>query len=195
MSDAKPTPVPLHSSQGSARRAPYPFNRPDADLILRSSDSVDFLVHSTLLVLASFFFQLILSGPPMESTGQAGHDARPIIAVSEDSTTLELLLAHIYPMHLPVVDTISDLEDIERVYKVAQKYEMELVLHELQKKLSAAISKDPFRGWAAAVRLGIEPCARQAAGLMYKLAKRSSSTYLPEMEDVPALSYHSLLSF
>ena len=51
------TPTATQESSPQARKAASPFDKPSADVILRTSDFVDFYVHKVVLSLASAFFE------------------------------------------------------------------------------------------------------------------------------------------
>ncbi|CDO70331.1 hypothetical protein BN946_scf184843.g20 [Trametes cinnabarina] len=188
--------------------APAPFDKPSADIILRTSDRIDFRVHSQVLTLASPFFETMLSLPQpilqrsdenTKAEARAGADAQrspgssliiaathalpgfksedpslPIIDVSEDSTTLELLLRILYPLPKPQMETVAALVP---AVKAAQKYEMEWPLEILSERL-VDIVRNPLTAphvWAAACRTGLEDVARRAALSMRKSGNLNAS--------------------
>lgn len=73
----------------------------DADITLRSSDGVHFFVHRIVLALASPVFKDILSIPHHSSVHLAPpedyREGKPVIAVTEDRTTLLHFLECLYP--------------------------------------------------------------------------------------------------
>jgi hypothetical protein len=74
-----------------------PSRIPDADLIIRSSDLVNFRVHKSVLALASPFFKDLLSLPqPSESESV---DGIPVVQLPECSELLNCLVSMIYPVH------------------------------------------------------------------------------------------------
>jgi hypothetical protein len=75
--------------------ADAPFDRPRADLVLRSSDDVHFRVLKGILSIASTVFADMFSIPSPPSEHQ---DEIQVVPVSEDSTALDLALRHIYPV-------------------------------------------------------------------------------------------------
>jgi hypothetical protein len=73
-----------------------PFDVPDADLIIRSSDLVNFRVHKPVLDMASPFFKDLLShSRPSDSEFV---DGLPVIQLSEDSGLLNCLISTLYPV-------------------------------------------------------------------------------------------------
>ena len=73
-----------------------PSRVPDANLVLRSSDLVDFRVHKSVLALVSPFFEDLLS-LPQPSDGEIV-DGLPVIRMSEDSGLLSCLVSILYPV-------------------------------------------------------------------------------------------------
>ncbi|KZS91949.1 hypothetical protein SISNIDRAFT_389843, partial [Sistotremastrum niveocremeum HHB9708] len=90
----------------------------DGDLILRTSDGVDFNIHKLLLGLAS---------APLRDMTTLGDQAAKrtdvvVVSVPETSEIFTVLLRYIYPVpkeHITSLDQISALMD------VAQKYDLQ----------------------------------------------------------------------
>ena len=74
-----------------------PFDVPDANLIIRSSDYVDFRVHKPVLAMSSPFFKDLLSLPQPHDSDTV--DGLPMIQFSEDSELLNCLFSMLYPLH------------------------------------------------------------------------------------------------
>ncbi|KAJ8518354.1 hypothetical protein ONZ45_g4573 [Pleurotus djamor] len=129
--------------------ASSPFNRPDADVILRSSDGIDFQVHKIILSIASPFFSDLFTLPqPQSLDGQA---PLPIVPFDEDSATLVILLHCCYPADDP---TVTDAETLNKVLKAADKYQIDRALNYLQSAYihicTEEISKKPIQAYALA---------------------------------------------
>jgi hypothetical protein len=72
------------------------FKVPSPNLIIRSSDIVDFRVHKQVLAMASPFFEDLLSLPqPFDSESV---DGLPVVELSEDSELLNTLVSMLYPV-------------------------------------------------------------------------------------------------
>jgi hypothetical protein len=71
------------------------FDVPDANLIIRSSNLVDFRVHKPVLAIASPFFKDLLS-LPQPSDGETV-DGLPVVQLSEGSELLNSLISILYP--------------------------------------------------------------------------------------------------
>ncbi len=95
----------------------------NADVILRSSDLVDFRVHKSVLAMSSPFFSDMFSLP--QPRNDAAPDDLPVVCVSEDAEVLNSLISMLYPVP-PKIPNSS-----ERIYDVldaAAKYDMDVIL-------------------------------------------------------------------
>ncbi|KAG8685308.1 hypothetical protein FRC11_010798 [Ceratobasidium sp. 423] len=129
------------------------------DLNLRSSDGVDFLVHSTYLKLASSVFADMISTGTREDTVQ----------LTEDTVGVSYLLRFIYPNRLPL--TISP-DMLSVCLAVVQKYDVGgaleiidelIVLDTLPYKL---LTSDPVRLHQLAVQFNLIKSRTAAARLI-----------------------------
>jgi len=113
---SKEPPTPQTPGENSGA----PFNRGDADLIIRSSDQVDFHVHQCTLGMASVVFEdmFTVPGPSPQEQGQN----KPVINLVEDSNTLHRLLTMLYPIEH---STPKTLEDALSLLAACQKYQMD----------------------------------------------------------------------
>ncbi|KAI0316090.1 hypothetical protein OF83DRAFT_1173226 [Amylostereum chailletii] len=108
-----------------------PFDDADADVVLRSSDDVNFRVYKVILTKASPFFKELLAlrqpealpSPGADKDSDCGetYDGLPLIPFSETKTTLSLILTLCYPIPPPSPPT---LEGIVLLLAAAQKYEL-----------------------------------------------------------------------
>jgi hypothetical protein len=69
-----------------------PLDLPNPDVIIRSSDNVDFRVHKPVLAVASPNLKRILSCP------RPFIDGLPMVKLSEDSELLNSLVSTLYPV-------------------------------------------------------------------------------------------------
>jgi BTB/POZ domain len=96
----------VHERQGAEAQInpttspPPTFDVPDANIIIRSSDLVDFRVHKSVLAMASPFFKDLLSLP--QPSDSETFDGLPVVQLSEDSELLNSLVSILYPPH-PVI--------------------------------------------------------------------------------------------
>jgi hypothetical protein len=84
---------------------PDTLDVPDANLIIRSSDLVNFRVHKPVLAMASQVFKDLLS-LPQPSDGESV-DGLPVVQLSEDSDLLSSLVSMLYPLR-PVIPNSYD---------------------------------------------------------------------------------------
>lgn len=141
------------------RLASAPFDDPDADIILRTCDKVDFRVMKLVLRLASLVFKNVLSLPQQShpSTGEGRENEASVVTVSESSTTLDRLFRFCYP--------IAD------VLEAAQKYGIASVTlpANVALKLKAERSEmDAFTAYVIPCRFKFKEVARAAAASCIK---------------------------
>ncbi|TFK79959.1 hypothetical protein K466DRAFT_656739 [Polyporus arcularius HHB13444] len=195
MADNNSTPV--HRNTPEPRAASSPFNKPSADIILRTSDHVDFHVYSQILIAASPFFEGMFEVPQPPADQQELKEGRPIIELSEDSNTIETLLRICYPVNKPAQRTVQEMEVALRV---AMKLEMELAITVLTDGLKGVALTSPMQVWAAACRLHLEGLARTAANALVARSAWSVHPLLPfdelgDMEGISAGDYYRLSEF
>ncbi|TFY74808.1 hypothetical protein EWM64_g9204, partial [Hericium alpestre] len=102
--------------------ASSPFDIADADIILRSSDRIDFHLYKTILTTASPILSDLLSLPAPKSGSDDEKNGVPIVCMAEDSRTLDLMFRICHPGTMnPALD---DIGDIKRVLHVSRKFEL-----------------------------------------------------------------------
>ena len=174
------------------RLASFPFNKPGADLIIRSSDHIDFRVQSHILLEASPIFEDMLGLPQPPSVAQDA-DQRPVVDVTEDAHTLDMLLRICYPIEKK--ESNVTIDEIEAGLMAALKYEMALPISVLSKKLLAEVEAHPFTVWITACRIGLEEHANAAAKILRSSTNVESiirPEILPNLAGVSAGSYYRL---
>jgi hypothetical protein len=97
-----------------------PLQIPDANLILRSADLVDFRVHKSVLAMASPLFRDFLSLLPDVDVV----DGLPVVKLAEDAELLMNLISMLYPV-LPVMPSSNDKRF--SLLAACQKYEMDTI--------------------------------------------------------------------
>lgn len=134
------------------------FCSTEADLLLYSSDGVEFRVFSRILIEASPIFRDMTSLPKSLETPSPV----PRADLEEDQETLELLLRFLYPMPDPAVSTFDILK---RLMKAADKYIIEGVMHSLKRILVSPtfMEREPLRAYAVACMYGHEAEAKIAS--------------------------------
>ncbi|KAF9444866.1 hypothetical protein P691DRAFT_303776 [Macrolepiota fuliginosa MF-IS2] len=180
--------------------APEPFDHPDADVILRSSDKepVDFRVFKLFLSLASPFFAMIFTLPQPNSPiyAEEYEDGVPVVQMSEDKRTLHLLLKFCYPIALLDIPRLSSLQELQSIAQAAFKFEMDGVKNFAKKTLVEPrfVESQPLRVFAIACRFGWVPEAKIAARYTLRQPMMSSS-YFEELTHITAAAYHRLQQY
>ena len=138
--------------------APYDFDSPDADAILRSSDGKELRVHRVILSHSSPVFQGMFGLPQPTSDLPA---QMPTVEVSDPSDTLEPFIQYIYPQSPPKT---ADLSMWAALYTIADKYNAEVVMEHLRDMLIPRfLETSPFRVYALASRWSFEEEAKTAS--------------------------------
>jgi len=115
----------------------------------------------------------------------------PLIHLTENSSTLHIVLRLCYPVENP---DLSDLEDIRRLLEARRKYMIEAFDDTIEYALFRVAEARPFSVFALASRYGFEDIANEAA-------KRMLSFPMTELSDKSALKditgpqYHRLLHY
>jgi len=172
--------------------APPPFNKPTADVILRSSDLVDFHVRRGILAEASDVFDdmFLLPQPPATEILAETRNGQPVIPVDEESGTLERLLRLCYPGKAP---SIGDLDDLRPVIRTAVKYDMPEVLEALKETLRSFMDTLPIRVYAIALIFKFEDEAKAAAKA--SLAFPAEDADAPELAEITGKAFNNLLKY
>ena len=135
--------------------APYNFDAPDADAILRSSDGKELRVHRLILSLSSPVFQGMFSLPSRPT------DPVPTIDVADPSDILERFVQYLYPKSPP---NITDVSMWAVMYAIADKYNAEIVTEHLRGMLIPRfLEASPLRVYALASHWGFEEEAKIAS--------------------------------
>ncbi|KAH9893459.1 hypothetical protein C8Q73DRAFT_791312 [Cubamyces lactineus] len=162
-----------------------PFDRHDADIMIRSADGIDFRVHSQILNVASPIFEdmIAVAQPEVEDTSSGRHI--PTVTLVEDGRTLDTLLRLCYPVEIS--DAPWVLEDIPAILDAAMKYIMSGPISVLVKELITFAKARPLQVWATGCQFGLEKVAR--AGAEAALHFRQLGTYNFAREFVPVETF------
>lgn len=178
--------------------APAPFNRDDADVVLLSSDNMAFRCHKIILSIASpttFTDMFVVCTPTQVVT-----DDIPVIALTEHSRTLHILLRMIYPpLAPPTLDNLP-MEEVANLLVACDKYDLPAdIVTRIQKPLEAYFTSKPLQVYALACRFNMEELAAKAAqktkAMEQLYQKKASGVYIPEMDHVSAGAYFRLQVF
>ena len=116
-----------------------PFDDRRADLVLHSSDGVNFFVFKLILSLASSVFADMFTFP-LPATPQDSSDEPPVVQLPEDAETLDMALRYCYPIPSPEV---VSLRDARILLEFARKYQVDVIKHSLMRFLTDTIEHNP----------------------------------------------------
>ncbi|KAG2358548.1 hypothetical protein BDR07DRAFT_1611865 [Suillus spraguei] len=167
-----------------------PFLHEKADIILRSSDGIDFRVISFFLNLASPSFDFII-----EKAAQSDQieDDLPIVPVEENHRVLDIWLRFCYPSTLAEDPPLHELEDIIPVLEAARKYSLKPLEHKVRQALKSHVEKEPLRCFALAMRAQLDIEATLAA--KYTLRQSLIPARVPEIDLITAKELLALLTY
>lgn len=174
-----------------------PFLRDtDTDIVLRSSDHVEFWVAKTILTFASPVFRdmFMTAIPPPEATHPEDYvEGTPVVAVTEASRALDQLLRFCYPVANPTVDT---LDDTVALLHAGRKYEISMLQTHCAVVLRGLAQTEPMRVFAVACIFDMEDIARIAArqSLFLSLDDLLAVDY-PEARYMSHASFRSLCAY
>ncbi|KAN0137925.1 hypothetical protein V8E53_004409 [Lactarius tabidus] len=145
---------------------PLVLNIPDASIIVRSSDQVNFRIHKSVLAMSSPIFEDILSLP--QPPDDELIDGLPVVQLSEDACVLSNLISLLYVTLRRVKP--GSYEKVFALLAAGQKYDMELVQLDIRDKVErgtfpAPVKAEAFSAYALASSLGLIPEMDHAAQL------------------------------
>ncbi|KZS87856.1 hypothetical protein SISNIDRAFT_419022, partial [Sistotremastrum niveocremeum HHB9708] len=119
----------------SGRRAQNPrvsphFRYQDSNLIIRSSDEMEFHVHKSIMSSSSRVFRDMLS---LDTQNLSTTSDLPLVDVSEESDVIEAALRFLYPLPRPILKSLSPMVVL---FELADKYDIPLINFTLQEILS-----------------------------------------------------------
>ncbi|CAL1702874.1 unnamed protein product [Somion occarium] len=174
-------------------QAPSPFGDPSADLILRSSDGVEFRVHTLYLRKSSDFFDDMLSLPQPPSP----NTPVPVVDCCETSTTLHAILSFCYPSMCPPT-TFPNARDILDICFALEKFLMLKNAEDwIKRLLTNAVTSNPVAVYILAHRFGWEEEVKLAAKQtlfinLYELIDLRSNLPVEVLDRISALAMHRL---
>jgi hypothetical protein len=185
--------------------APSPFDDPNADIIVRSSENVDFRMYKFLLALASPFFKEMFEIPqPMNIDGgekqrfqsDDTRDGIPVIFMHDDQNqvcgkdVVEFVLSSCHPVCLQP-QLLPEV--VGPVIHVAIKYRMDSVVKKLLHDPHLLKAK-PFLVFAHACHVGLAAEAAVAAKetLRFRIEDFPRE---PTLKLISGYQYHALLEF
>lgn len=197
-------PEPEISRIVSVVDAEQPFNNHSTDLILHTSDNVNFHVWKCILVEVSPVFadMFVLGGRQSRVNSSSDADnqvvgadpnAPPCIELPESSAVLRHLLLTFYP---PPNFTFTSLDDLKPVIAAAHKYQMDSVVNVLIQVLIRGFAPaEPLRVFCIATRYRL-PLAQEASARSFLTLSvtAAAEACVDDLEDIDAKVYHRLLA-
>ncbi|KIN96748.1 hypothetical protein M404DRAFT_927412 [Pisolithus tinctorius Marx 270] len=184
------------SSAVLATKASWPFDDPNAEVILRSSDNVDFRVFRCNLSLASPVFKdMFTLGAPVHGEHPPNPSSLPVVPLSETGSALDALLRLIYPLTTPKLDSVGDIKAL-----VAAVVKYDLIEPAIYRATNLIIRQylqsSPVSLYAIACLCGWRNLAERAARETLKIKDFGRvRTYVAELEDMSAGDYYRLLDY
>ncbi|KAK7688295.1 hypothetical protein QCA50_008666 [Cerrena zonata] len=194
----------------SIAKSPFDNEDGDADLILRTSDKVEFYVHKLFLRKASPIFADMFTVARSELSihvdGPSQTPYLPIVEVEEPSFIIDSLLRIYYPVEEVGQTSLNRVVD---VFQAALKYEMHKAATRMRKEFATYARTDALSVYAYACTLNLENEAKLGAEEWRKQCEPrffffSSSkfadciagkTYRHEMQDNTAGHLYRLIRF
>lgn len=140
---------------------PSPLAIPNPDVVLRSSDGVDFRTLKALLTLSSSVFEGMFSLPrPANRRVDVLEGGLPVVPLEETADMVDILLRFCVPQPPPNFESVTQAA---RVLEGARKYEMRWAQEAISDTLRRFSETEPVRVYAIACRYGFEVEARDAA--------------------------------
>jgi hypothetical protein len=142
-----------------------PFdNNSAADVIIRSSDNVDFYVFKSLLVHSSPIFKHMCVSQREPEKGELKNGIQ-VIVTEDDSETWKIILRFLYPLYAAGRPALYSLDEFSRVMAVSNKYAMMDVENLIVEDLISPrfLKNESMRVFALAYQFDLEAEARVAA--------------------------------
>ena len=175
-----------------------PFDIPQdaCDIVLRSCDRVNFHCIKIILSIASAFFREMFTLPqPKDPMMYETREGRPVIDVTESSTTLHLLLTFCYPGWYPVPG-VPGIKELRDVLKAADKYDMANVVYCVGQQLVSPyyLEQNPLWVFVLMSQFELDREAAIAARLTLETSLQSLWT-IPDARDLSGETIQQLRLF
>ena len=174
MRDREDSQAQINTTASPSEVSSEPLVVPDANLIIRSSDLVNFRVHKSVLAMMSPFFRDLLSLP--QPSDSEIIDGLPVVQLPEDAELLHSLVSMLYPVD-PVIPKSYD--KVLHLLAACQKYDMVSVQSSIRAKASH---------WGL-------PSRSRGSNIFSAYAIASSKGLIPEMESTARLTLGYPMTF
>ncbi|KAM5539754.1 hypothetical protein V8D89_006567 [Ganoderma adspersum] len=167
------------------------------DLVIRSSDDIDFHVHQDILTHTSPSLSTMLALPKTASGRSVDAvSGKPLIRVQEDSTVWAHLVPLIYVPRPPIPPLdASQLDLIRAILDAARKYDIPSVTECMRGVLKspAIVKAKPVSVYAVACAYELEDVARIAA--RQSLSEPLGADYVEELDLISIRTFHKLSAY
>lgn len=189
-------------SASPASTAPFPFDSPRAEVILRSSDGVEIRFWKVVLAKVSPVFKIMFTLPTPQAVGsqhgRLGDSDPQIISMTEDTKAIRILLRVCEPVGADSSRALT-VDEASILLEIARKYEMDGIEAHTIQALWGFVQSSPLRVYCLAVRHDLDKaliCAAARAFLdMPILDHLEMIRDAPEMEHISAAAYCRLLDY
>lgn len=201
-----------NDTSSTSKVAVAPFDDSSADVILRSSDGVDFHVYKIILSLSSSVFQSMFT-LPQPSSPSTPVSMVPVVEMAEHSSVLTPLLRACYPARYADAQAESDAQTadavprsphptgilghdlIRQVLEAARKFDIASFDAPATNLLLDLVPKEPIAVYATAVRFSLKVVAAAAAKQTLKFKHMEfptsdSMNYMTAVQLYDLLRYH-----
>lgn len=174
-----------------------PFDGGKGDVVLRSSDKIDFAVAKGVVAYISTFFEGMFSFPQLpesQSSEDEYKEGMVVINMPENSDVIDNLLRWVYPATAPEYkpDILND------VLQAADKYGVQDVEVQVQRYMRLLFPEllrtEPLRAFAVAYRFGLKDELLAAAHQLL-VTPLASHSFFPELAPMSANAYHDLVKY
>ncbi|OJT08617.1 hypothetical protein TRAPUB_466 [Trametes pubescens] len=180
---------PITSAFGALYRNPRV-----GDLIIRTTDEVDFHFYKAIIAAASIVFVDMLSSPQPEPASTCD-SYKPSVDVAESSVVWETLLMLCYAPQPPTPEAFEDLAAVRAVLAAGVKYRMALAVDyaRLVLLLPKFIEEKPFAVYALGCTYKLPDVTRTAARCSLRF--QIYFEYSEELEILPPRASHHLSEY
>ncbi|OJT07429.1 hypothetical protein TRAPUB_1749 [Trametes pubescens] len=190
-----PLPSPGATSCDASASPPVPpFDASDADVILRSSEGVDFHVYKVILAMVSPVFKAMFTLPDAPDSSPTSPKPQ-VVPLTETASTMKHLLHLCYPFPRTAITT---LDELVATVEAMKKYEMTAPRPSCEQDLKAllAVGADPLRIYGIAYLYRFDTVLYEAAKLTLDNPRYlQPRTMPPEFVHLSAAALFALMEY
>jgi hypothetical protein len=178
------------------KKAGPPFDDPEADVIIRSFDNIDFYVFKTLLSFSSSVFKDMFHVAQGKPGDDELNDGLQVIHTDDSAETWRIFFRFVYPCCTAGPPMLKSLDEFSRVWEFSRKYGITGAEKMIAAELIAPrfLEMNPMRVFALACQHGLELEARVAAKQTLHLPILGRP-HVAELENMTASNHHRLQEY